>query len=107
MKKRPPSGGLFAFLSWRREASPLRGLRGGFEGLAPEGAGLSESSDCHRCAVARRQALRAAQKFLPTLFHVINFFDYRIKRQWLLLLSKRCLPTDHGNGQNQIEAAEK
>ena len=50
-----PLGGLFVFVPWRREASPLRGLRGGFEGIAPTGASRSESSICHRDAVARRR----------------------------------------------------
>ena len=36
----------FSFWRWGREASPLRGLRGGFEGLAPAGACRSESPIC-------------------------------------------------------------
>jgi hypothetical protein len=61
--KTPPSGGVFVFVPRRREASPLRGLRGGFEGIAPTGASLSESSICHRYAVARRR--RSAERKIP------------------------------------------
>ncbi len=52
-KEKLPSGSFF-FRLWRREASPLRGLRGGFEGIAPAGASLSESPNCCRCAAAPR-----------------------------------------------------
>ena len=62
MRKRLPSGSLFAFLSWRREAEPLRALRGGFEGIAPAGASRSESSDCLPLRGGAPEALRAAQK---------------------------------------------
>lgn len=65
--KKPPSGGFLHF--WRREARPLRALRGGFEGLAPTGATLSESSNCCRVAAARRRRrAQRPQKFLQVHF---------------------------------------
>ena len=62
MRKRLPSGSLFAFLSWRREGGRLRALRGGFEGLAPAGACRPNRLTAAAQAVARREALRGAQK---------------------------------------------
>ena len=42
----------FFFVRRQREARPLRGVRGGFKGLAPAGACRSESPICCRCAAA-------------------------------------------------------
>ena len=72
----------FLFCAAAERSKAPAGLARGIRRAAPAGAALSESSICHRCAVARLRRRAQRQKFPPTLFHAINLSEYQHLCLW-------------------------